>query len=74
MTPMIGLASSSRSSSVLTKDWRADPPEEKETVKVRAISPAKTTQNGGAPASKPPLPPSRVATSAKDDPDDIIPF
>ena len=56
------------------KDWRADPPEEKETVKVRAISPAKTAQNGGAPASKPPLPPSRVATSAKDDPDDIIPF
>ena len=59
------------------KDWRADPPEEKETVKVRAISPAKTAaQNGGAPASKPPLPPSRTAASggANRDMDDDIPF
>ena len=59
------------------KDWRADPPEEKETVRVRANSPAKTAaQNGGAPASKPPLPPSRTAAvgSPKDDMDDSIPF
>lgn len=56
------------------KDWRADPPEEKETVRVRAISPAKTAeaQNGSAPTSKP-LPPSRVATSPKEM-DDEIPF
>jgi hypothetical protein len=55
------------------KNWRADPPEEKETVVVRAISPAKTAeaQNGNAPASKP-LPPSRVAR--KDDLSDEIPF
>jgi hypothetical protein len=56
------------------KDWRADPVVDKETVKVRAISPAKTAQNGGAPQSKPPLPPSRTATSVKDDMDDDIPF
>lgn len=57
------------------KDWKSDPPEEKETVKVRAISPAKTAeaQNGGAPGSRP-LPPSRVVTSPKDDMDDSIPF
>jgi hypothetical protein len=56
------------------KDWKSDPPEEKETVKVRAISPAKTAaQNGSAPASRP-LPPSRVVTSFKDDMDDSIPF
>jgi hypothetical protein len=52
-------------------DWRADPPEEKETVRVRAVSPAKTA-DGSVPASKP-LPPSRVATSSKDM-DDSIPF
>jgi len=57
------------------KDWRADPPEEKETVRVRAVSEA---SNGGAPASKP-LPPSRVpsskvTTSLKDDLSDEIPF
>lgn len=42
------------------KDWRADPPVEKETVRVRAISPGKTaeTQNG----------------SLKDDLSDKIPF
>jgi hypothetical protein len=59
------------------KDWRADPPEEKETVKVRAGSPGAGVQaNGGTPAaaSKPPLPPSRVATSTKDDLSDDIPF
>jgi len=55
------------------KDWRADPPEEKETVRVRAISPSPSAQNGSAPTSKP-LPPSRVATSSRDDMDDLIPF
>jgi hypothetical protein len=54
------------------KDWRADPPEEKETVRVRAVSPAKEAQNGPAPASKP-LPPSRVKMSPKEM-DDEIPF
>jgi hypothetical protein len=61
------------------KDWRDDPPTEKETVKVRTISPAKTAQNGGAPESKPPLPPSRTATpggaaSLRSEMDDDIPF
>lgn len=58
------------------KDWRADPPEEKETVKVRAISPAKAAANGGAPTGKPALPPSRTAASAvgNRDMDDDIPF
>src|SRR5262245_8962207 len=38
------------------KDWRADPPEEKETVKAVPVSPgAAASANGGAP-SKPPLP------------------
>jgi hypothetical protein len=61
------------------KDWRADPPEEKETVKVRAISPAKTAAgNSGAP-SKPPLPPSKTvvqggAASLRGEMDDEIPF
>jgi hypothetical protein len=57
------------------KDWKEDPPVDKETVKVRAVSPAKSAAaNGGAPAaSKPPLPPSRTAPS-KDDLDDAIPF
>jgi hypothetical protein len=56
------------------KDWNDDPPTEKETVKVRAISPApaKEAQNGSTPASKP-LPPSRVIASPKDM-DDEIPF
>jgi hypothetical protein len=49
------------------KDWRADPPEEKETVRVRAISP------GNGTAAKP-LPPSRVVTPPKADMDDEIPF
>jgi hypothetical protein len=58
------------------KDWDSDPPKEKETVKVRAISPAPSSgPNGGASAaSKPPLPPSRTAASANDDLDDNIPF
>ena len=57
------------------KDWRADPPVDKETVKVIAISPAKNSeaQNGSAPASKP-LPPSLAATPRKSDMDDEIPF
>jgi hypothetical protein len=54
------------------KDWRADPPEQKETVRVRAISPAEA-QNGSAPAAKP-LPPSRVVAPPKVDMDDEIPF
>jgi hypothetical protein len=54
------------------KDWRADPPEEKETVRVRAISPGKDAQNGSAPASKP-LPPS-VVLASKAEMDDEIPF
>jgi hypothetical protein len=54
------------------KDWQTG--EDKETVRVRAISQAKTAeaQNGGAPVSKP-LPPSLVTSSPKDM-DDEIPF
>jgi hypothetical protein len=57
------------------KNFRVDPPEEKETVWVRAISPGKTAeaQNGDASVSKP-LPPSRTVTSVKDDLNDEIPF
>jgi hypothetical protein len=57
------------------KDWKSDPPADKETVKVRAISPAKTTAagNSGAP-SKPPLPPSKTVAAKRDDMDDSIPF
>jgi hypothetical protein len=60
------------------KDWRSDPPVDKETVKVRAISPAKAgTGNSGAP-SKPPLPASTVAqggaASLRSAMDDDIPF
>jgi hypothetical protein len=56
-------------------DWRADPPEKKETVRVRAVSPAKAAdaQDGGVPASKP-LPPSRTVASRKDDLSDDVPF
>jgi hypothetical protein len=59
------------------KNWRTDPPSDAETVKVKAVSPAKTAQNGGMAVSKPPLPPSRTAAAAaarKDDLDDSIPF
>ena len=60
------------------KDWRSsgDQPEEKETVRVRAISPAKEGANGGVPTGKPALPPSRTAASAavNRDMDDDIPF
>jgi hypothetical protein len=56
------------------KDWRADPPEEKETVKVRAISPVKATAAGNSgTTSKPPLPPSRVVAT-KEEIEDEIPF
>jgi hypothetical protein len=55
------------------KDWRDDPPTDKETVRVRAISPDPRAQNGGAPASKPPLPPSTTAAS-RNAMDDEIPF
>ena len=60
------------------KDWQSDPPVDKETVKVRAISPAKTSTGNGGEPSKPVLPPKRLGTgvhpSLKDDPDDGIPF
>jgi hypothetical protein len=57
------------------KDYSADRdnPEEKETVRVRAISKTAEVQNGSAPASKPPLPPIRMVGSPKDM-DDEIPF
>jgi hypothetical protein len=54
------------------KDWREDPPTEKETVRVRAISLAKAAQNGGTPESKP-LPPS-MAAAARDEMSDEVPF
>jgi hypothetical protein len=56
------------------KDWKSDPPEDKETVKVRAISPRKTTAGNSGEQSKPALPPSRTAAAKKDDMDDSIPF
>ena len=44
------------------KDWRADPPVDKETVKVRALSSGTSAaQNGGVPAVSKPLPASRTA-------------
>jgi hypothetical protein len=59
------------------KDWNADPIVDRETVKVRAVSPAKTAadNNGAKPAPRP-LPPSRVTATAtrKDDLNDEIPF
>jgi len=55
-------------------DWREDPPVKKETVRVRAISPApNAAQNGGTVAAIRPLPPSRTAPT-KADMDDEIPF
>jgi hypothetical protein len=51
------------------KDWRANPPEDKETVRVRAV----LSGNGSTPAASKPLPPSMVTTS-QDDLNDIIPF
>jgi hypothetical protein len=56
-------------------DWKSKPPTEKETVKVRPISPAKTAAGNSGTASKPPLPASRVAAAKYDDDmDDSIPF
>jgi hypothetical protein len=54
------------------QDWKSDPPVEKETVKARAISPAKTEAGNGGTASKP-LPPSKAA-ALKDDLSDDVPF
>jgi hypothetical protein len=59
-------------------DWKEDPPVEKETVRVRAIPPAETAQNGSTPAARP-LPPSRTAApggpaSLRGEMDDEIPF
>jgi hypothetical protein len=52
-------------------DWKSDA--DKETVRVKALSPAKmTTGNSGA-ASRPPLPASRTASLA-DDLSDDVPF
>jgi hypothetical protein len=56
------------------KDWRADPPADKETVRVRAISPAKTVAGNSGEQSKPPLPPSRTVATKRNDMDDEIPF
>jgi hypothetical protein len=56
------------------KDWRADPPVDKETVKVRAISPAKTATGNSGVASKPVLPPSRAIAAKTGEMDDEIPF
>jgi hypothetical protein len=54
-------------------DWRSDT--DKETVKVRAISEAKTAQNGGELAASKPLPPSRTtAAKLQDDLSDDIPY
>jgi hypothetical protein len=57
------------------KDWRSDPPADKETVVVRAISPAKTAAGNSGTASKSPLPASikSVAPRAQDL-NDEIPF
>ncbi len=57
------------------KDWRADPPEEKETVRCRISPTSAAAANGSTPATaKPPLPPSRTAASKNDDMNDDIPF
>jgi hypothetical protein len=56
------------------KDWRENPPVEKETVKVRAVSPAKAGANNGGAAKVRPLPVSKTVTSLKDDLSDDIPF
>jgi hypothetical protein len=54
------------------RDWREDPPSEKETVKVRAVSPAKAgPQNGGAPSKA--VTPGGPA-SLRGEMDDDIPF
>ena len=56
------------------QDRKTNPPVDKETVKVRAISPPKSaTGNSGLP-SGPLLPPSRIVAPKSDDMDDSIPF
>jgi hypothetical protein len=55
------------------KDWKSDPPADKETVKVRPISPAKTGAGNSGKASKPPLPPSKTVSRAQEM-DDEVPF
>jgi hypothetical protein len=53
------------------KDWNTDPPEEKETVRVKAISPAKEkTQNGGGAI----VPVPQSFAPQRDAMDDEIPF
>jgi hypothetical protein len=56
------------------KDWR-EGGVEKETVRVRAISPANAAPSSGASGSKKPvLPPVRKPAPGRDDMDDQIPF
>ena len=52
------------------KDWRSDPPEEKETVRVRAVAPTQPAAQNGPTST--PLPPSRLPP--RDDMNDEIPF
>ena len=56
------------------KDWKSDPPDDKETVKARAISPAKPATNNSGELGRPVLPPSRTAAAKTDAMDDEIPF
>jgi hypothetical protein len=55
------------------KDWREDPPVEKETVVVRPLSPAKPTAGNGAQPRPRPAPPVPVR-GVRSDMDDEIPF
>jgi hypothetical protein len=64
------------------KDYRADPVEEKETVRVRAAEPANAVTptpanpgaNGGTPIDKSALPTGQTAAAKGDDMNDSIPF
>jgi hypothetical protein len=56
------------------KDWRADPPEEKETVRVRVISPTKPAEARNGSGTSKPLPPGKPAAPRKNDMNDDIPF
>jgi hypothetical protein len=60
------------------KDWRSDPPVDKETVRARAVARTNVAHQA-APSGAPlppsqPLPPSRVTPPRKDDLNDEIPF
>ena len=55
------------------QDWNTKPPVDKETVKVRAISPPKTPSGNSGESSKP-LPPSRAVAPKPNDMEDDIPF